>query len=208
MTAFSKTASLKKPALLLAVSAALLGLAAPAFAAPKISAQSIIVNPVATTLSARVWVNRDPSGAQNPSYRVGERITLYTSVNENAYVYLFNVNPDGSSDQILPNRISSSNYVRAGQTRAFPASGDQFTFDVAGPYGLNRVLVIASRRALNLNELSSYQNGGNFAVVKPKTSQGLAQALSIVVDPVPSPVTQPVAQTDWISDTAYYTVGY
>ncbi|QFP77858.1 DUF4384 domain-containing protein [Deinococcus sp. AJ005] len=208
MTAFPKTASLKKSALLLAVSAALLGLAAPAFAAPKISAQSIIVNPVATNLSARVWVNRDPSGTQNPSYRIGEHITLYTSVNENAYVYLFNVNPDGSTDQILPNRISSSNYVRAGQTRAFPASGDQFTFDVAGPYGLNRVLVIASRRALNLNELSSYQNGGNFAVVKPKTSQGLAQALSIVVDPVPSPVTQPVAQTDWISDTAYYTVGY
>ncbi|CAM3852707.1 DUF4384 domain-containing protein [Deinococcus frigens] len=204
--------SFKKPALLLAVSAALLGLAAPALAAPKISAQSIIVNPVPTSLSARVWVDRDRSGSQNPTYRIGEHITLYTSVNENAFVYLFNVNPDGSTDQILPNRISSSNgssnYVRAGQTRAFPASGDQFTFNVAGPYGLNRVLVIASRRALSLTELSSYQNGGSFATVKPKTSQGLAQALSIVVDPVPSPVVQPVPQTDWISDTAYYTVGY
>ncbi|MBB6017280.1 DUF4384 domain-containing protein [Deinococcus sp. D7000] len=202
------SSSLKKPALLLAVSAALLGVAAPAFAAPKIGAQSIIVNPVPTTLSARVWVDRDRSGTQNPSYRIGEHITLYTSVNENAYVYLFNVNPDGSTDQILPNRISASNYVRAGQTRAFPASGDQFTFDVAGPYGLNRVLVIASRHPLSLSQLSSYQNGESFATVKPKTSQGLAQALSIVVDPVPSPGVQPVPQTDWVSDTAYYTVAY
>lgn len=201
-------ASLTKPALLLAVSAALLGVAAPALAAPRISAQSIIVNPVPTSLSARVWVDRDRSGAQNPSYRVGEHITLYTSVNEDAYVYLFNVNPDGSTDQILPNRVSSSNYVLAGQTRAFPASGDGFTFDVSGPYGLNRVLVIASRRPLSLSQLSSYQNGQSFATVRPRTSQGLAQALSIVVDPVPGPAVQPVPQTDWVSDTAYYTVTY
>ncbi len=199
---------LKKSALLFAATTALLGLAVPAAAAPKISAQSIIVNPVPTTLQARVWVDRDPSGARNPGYRIGEQITLYTSVNENAYVYLFNVNPDGSTDQILPNRISASNYVRAGQTRAFPASGDKFVFNVSGPYGLNRVLVIASRRPLSLSELSSYSAGDSFATVKPKTSQGLAQALSIVVDPVPSPVTQPVPQTDWISDTAYYTVAY
>lgn len=193
----------KKLALLTAVSvAALSSISAPAFAAPKLSAQSIIVNPVQTTLTARVWVDRDPSGTRVPNYSVGDRITLYTTVNENAYVYLFNVNPDGTTDQILPNRISSSNYVRAGTTRAFPATGDQFTFDISGPSGQNRVLVIASRRALNLSELSSYQKGQSFATVKPQTPERLAQALSIVVNPV----AQPVPQQDWVSDTAFYNV--
>lgn len=187
--------------------AALASVAFPAFAAPKISAQSIIVNPVMTSLSAKVWVDRDPSGSSTPNYRVGDRITLYTSVNENAYVYLFNVNPDGTTDQILPNRYSTragNNYVRAGQTRAFPATGDQFTYDVSGTPGLNRVLVVASRRQLNLSELSSYTNGQAFATVKPQNTQQLAQALSITVNPV----AQPIPQTDWISDTAYYNVTY
>lgn len=193
----------KKLALLTAVSAAALSTVSnPAFATPRLSAQSIIVNPVQTTLTARVWVDRDTSGTRVPNYNVGDRITLYTTVNENAYVYLFNVNPDGTTDQILPNRISASNYVRAGTTRAFPATGDQFTFDVTGPNGQNRVLVIASRRALNLSELSSYQKGQSFATVTPKTPERLAQALSIVVNPI----AQPVPQQDWVSDTAYYNV--
>ncbi|KQQ99339.1 DUF4384 domain-containing protein [Deinococcus sp. Leaf326] len=188
--------------------AALSSVLAPAFAAPVISAQSIIVNPVQTTLTAKVWVNKDPSGTQTPNYRVGEPITLYTSVNENSYVYLFNVNPDGTTDQILPNRYKTGgNYVRAGQTRAFPTTGDQFTYTVGGPTGLNRVLVVTSRRQLNLSELSTYTQGQAFATVKPQTSQGLAQALSIVVNPV-NPVAQPVPQTDWQSDTAFYNVTY
>ncbi len=193
----------KKLALLTAVSAlALSSISAPAFATPRLSAQSIIVNPVQTNLTARVWVDRDTSGTRVPNYSVGDRITLYTTVNENAYVYLFNVNPDGTTDQILPNRISASNYVRAGTTRAFPATGDQFTFDITGPSGQNRVLVIASRRALNLSELSSYQKGQSFATVKPQTPERLAQALSIVVNPI----AQPVPQQDWVSDTAFYNV--
>ncbi|WP_216325935.1 DUF4384 domain-containing protein [Deinococcus aestuarii] len=203
---------MKKPAILTTLTAALLlPLAAPAQATPRLSAQSIIVNPVQTNLSAQVWVDRDPSGLQTPNYRVGERIRLYTQVNEDAYVYLFNVNPDGSVDQILPNRLSGTNFVRRGEIRAFPAAGDNFTFDVAGPYGLNKVLVVASRRALNLSEISSFQAGQPFATVKPTANspQRLAQALSIVVNPVTPTPTQPaISQQDWVSDTASYNVAY
>jgi hypothetical protein len=197
---------MKKPALLLALTASLLApLATTALAAPKISAQSIIVNPVPTTLSARVWVDRDTSGNRTPTYRIGDRIKLYTSVNENAYVYLFNVNPDGSVDQILPNRLQSGgNYVRRGEVRAFPSNSDNFVFNVGGPQGLNRVLVVASRRALNLSELSSFKTGEPFATVRPQGSQQLAQALSIVVNPVE----QPIPQQDWVSDTVTFNATY
>lgn len=197
---------MKKPIILLALTASLLGLAAPALAAPKLSAQSIIVNPVPTTLSTKVWVDRDPYGTGTPDYRVGDRITISTQTSENAYIYLFNLNPDGTTDQILPNRLSgsSSNYVRAGQVRRFPAAGDNFIFNISGPYGLNKVLVIASRRPLNLSELSSYQSGQAFATVRPQDPGRLAQALSIVVNPI----SQPVPQQDWTSDTVQYNVAY
>ncbi|MFC3718602.1 S-layer protein, partial [Deinococcus metalli] len=43
-----------------------------AAAAPKISAQSIIVNPTTPDLSVSVRVDKDTSGQQNPAYKVGE----------------------------------------------------------------------------------------------------------------------------------------
>lgn len=180
-----------------ALTALLLGTAS---AAPVISAQSIIVNPVPTTLSVKVWTDRDSSGTQAPGYAPGERIRLYTSVNQDAYVYLFNVDPQGNVDLILPNRYQGGgNFLKANTTRAFPSPGDPFTFDVATPYGLNKVLALASRTALNLDQIASFKSQQNsFATVSVRGQQQLAQALSIVV--------KPVEQTSWISDTAYYTV--
>lgn len=177
-----------------------------AAAAPKISAQSIIVNPVQTSMTVKVWTDRDTSGTQTPNYYVNDKIRIYTSVNQDAYVYLFNVDPTGKVDLILPNRYAGgANYVRAGTVKAFPSSQDRFTFDIAAPYGLNKVLALASKTQLNLNDIATFQTQssqpaqqGGFADVKVQGQQQLAQALSIVVNPVP--------QNTWISDVAYYNV--
>lgn len=177
---------------------ALFGLGA-ASAAPKISAQSIIVNPVRSNLGVRVWTDRDPGGNGTPGYQVGDHIRIYTSVSQDAYVYLFNVNPDGSIDQILPNRYASgANFVKANTTKVFPGSGDGFTFDIAGPYGVNKVLALASETPLNLDRISQFRSGQPFADVNVRGQNNLAQALSIVVNPV--------AQDSWVTDTAYYSV--
>ncbi len=160
------------------------------------------MNPVQTSLSVKVWTDRDTSGAQTPNYSVGDKIRIYTSVNQDAYVYLFNVDPNGQVDLILPNRYAGgANYVRAGTVKAFPSSQDRFTFDIAAPYGLNKVLALASKTQLNLNDIATFQTQNStqgFADVKVQGQQQLAQALSIVVNPVP--------QNTWISDTAYYNV--
>ncbi len=175
-----------------------LALAGAASAAPKISAQSIIVNPVQADLNVKVWTNKDPGGQASPNYRVGERITLYTSVSNDAYVYLFNVNPDGSIDQILPNRFTSGgNFLRANTVKQFPAPGDSYTFDISGVAGQNKVLAVASETALNLDQISQFKSDqGGFATVNVRGQQNLAQALSIVVNPIP--------QNSWTTDVAFY----
>ncbi|MBB6098163.1 hypothetical protein HNR42_001588 [Deinobacterium chartae] len=184
---------------LLAATAALLS--TPAFAAPQISPQSIIVNPVPAEVGVSVWTDRDPGGNGNPTYRPGERIRLYVRTTQDAYVYLFNVDPNGKVDLILPNRYSGGdNFVRAGVTKMFPPENAGFTFDIAAPYGENKVLALASRTPLNIDDIARFQNdqAGGFAQVTVSTQTGLAQALSIVVNPVP--------QNSWITDTARYTV--
>lgn len=168
-------------------------------AAPVLSAQSIIVNPVQTSLEVRVWTDRG-SGTQAPAYQPGERIRLHASVNQDAYVYLFNVDPRGQIDLVLPNQYQSGgNFVKANTTRTFPAAGDPFTFDIAGPAGLNKVLALASLRPLDLGQIASFKSQqSGFATVNVQGQGQLAQALSIVVGPLP--------QTSWVSATAYYTV--
>ncbi|WP_084147941.1 DUF4384 domain-containing protein [Deinococcus frigens] len=176
------------------------GLGGPALAAPKISAQSIIVNPVPTTVDVKVWTDRDSSGTRTPSYRPGDRIRLYASVSQDAHVYLFNVDPNGQVDLILPNKYQGgANFLKANTVKVFPAAGDPFTFDIAAPYGLNKVLALASKTELDLKQIATFKSGQNsFADVNVKGQQGLAQALSIVVTPVP--------QNTWDSATAFYQV--
>jgi len=57
-----------------------------ALAAPQLSPQGIIVNPVPTDLQVRVWVDKDPSKTGNPVYQIGERIQVSVQVNQDAYV--------------------------------------------------------------------------------------------------------------------------
>ena len=169
-------------------------------ALPRISTQSIIVNPVPTTVNVSVWVDRDTSGARTPTYRPGDRIKIYTRVTQDAYVYLFNVDPSGQVDLILPNKFQGgANFIKANNTKVFPAAGDPFVFEIAAPYGTNKVLVLASLTPLDLDQIATFKRDQNtFADVNVQGQQGLAQALSIVVNPVP--------QNSWISDTALYAV--
>ena len=175
-------------------------LASTAYAAPKISAQSIIVNPVQPDLSVQVRVNKDNTGNAAPNYAVGENITISTTVNRDAYVYLFNVDSTGEVTQILPNRLQGGgNFVKANTTAVFPAPGSGFTFTVDGQPGLNKVLALASLTELNLDQISTFKTAQDqFATVKAKGQDGLAQALSIVVTPV--------QQNSWVSDTAFFNV--
>ncbi|MFC6591131.1 DUF4384 domain-containing protein [Deinococcus lacus] len=178
--------------------AALLGLAlTSAQAAPVISAQSIIVNPVQPDLSVSVRVDKDATGQALPSYRIGEGLRISTTTNRDAYVYLFSVDSSGEVTQILPNNLGGDNFVKANTTKVFPEAGANFTFSVGGPTGLNKVLALASLEKLDLAALSRFESSqSQFATVQAGNQQQLAQALSIVVNPIP--------QNSWVTDTVYF----
>ncbi|GGJ84872.1 DUF4384 domain-containing protein [Deinococcus aquiradiocola] len=169
------------------------------FAAPKISAQSIIVNPTPSDLAVKVNVDRDPTGGQVATYRVGDNVRISATVNQDAYVYLFDIDAAGKVTQILPNRYNSgANFLKANTTKVFPAAGDNYSFSIDGPLGLNKVLAVASKTELNLSNISEFANGAQFATGRVEGQQQLAQALSVVVNPLP--------QNSWVSDTALYSV--
>ena len=172
-------------------------------AAPRLSAQSIIVNPVRTDLAVQVWTDRASNASSIPDYQVGDTIRIYASVNRDAYVYLFNIDPDGTVNLILPNHLSDgANYLRAGEVRVFPGTQDAFSFDIVAPYGVNKVLALASEVPLNLNNIVDFQSQNaqatGFADVRVTGQPQLAQALSSAV--------RSLSQDTWVSDVALYNV--
>ncbi|MFB9992583.1 DUF4384 domain-containing protein [Deinococcus oregonensis] len=181
--------------LLLGLGAVTVASASPA----KISAQSIIVNPVETKLNVQVWVNKDASGNQNPVYRKGENVSVGIKTNGDAYVYLFNVNANGQIDLFFPNSYEESNFVQAGVTRVFPAQGAKYTLTVAGPNGQDRLLALASKKELNLDDIARFVGDEGFAQVRLQGQENLARALSIVVNPLPA--------DSWVTDVASFRVG-
>ncbi|GIW28750.1 MAG: hypothetical protein KatS3mg070_2113 [Meiothermus sp.] len=174
------------------IATSLLGLMA--YATPVLSPQGIIVNPVPTDLEVQTWVDRDPAGLGNATYFFGDKIRIYTRVNQNAYVYLFNINADGQIDLILPNAYNPGNYLRARETYSFPEPGARYEFTISGPAGIDQVLAVASRQPLSLAQIADIRSGQ----MRVQGAGNLARALSIVVTPLPD--------RDWVSDAVRYNV--
>ncbi len=163
---------------------------------PIVRPQAVIVNPVETQLQTTVSVDR---GNNNPIYNIGERIKISVSVNQDAYVYVFSIHSDGVIDLILPNRLSGGNqFLRANETRTFPPAGANYQLTVDGPGGQDKILAVASKRQLNLGELTSFKSNQPFANVTVQGQDNLARALAVVVTPVPS--------TDWVTSYTQFQV--
>ncbi|CAN5886546.1 PEGA domain-containing protein [soil metagenome] len=165
-----------------------------------ISPQSIVVNPK-PSFGIEVFTDRDTSGDSIPTYQIGEQITIGVRVSSSAYIYLFNIKSNGEIQQILPNRYDQqgqNNFLEVGQTRYFPRPDAPYTFDIAGPRGLDKVIAVASKDPLDTSQLASFSNDPNFASSNVGESS-FAQSLSIVVRPKP--------QNSWVTDTALLYVG-
>ena len=166
-----------------------------------VSPRAIVVNP-SPAFGVDVWVDRDPSGRDQPSYAVGEQIEIGVRTTEDAYVYLFSVSASGEIVQVLPNRYDDAGrdaIVRAGETRTFPPQDARYAFVVEAPEGLAKVIAVASRRALDTSTLASFSSEQALMASSRLGEEGFARALAIVVEPLP--------QEAWVTSTALYHVG-
>ena len=89
--------------LLLAGALTLVSGAAFAQSNPRVTPQAVIVNPVETSLRVNVALDK---GGNNPLYTEGEKQRITVSVNQDAYVYVFNIQANGVVAVLLPNGFS------------------------------------------------------------------------------------------------------
>ncbi|OLV17785.1 DUF4384 domain-containing protein [Deinococcus marmoris] len=96
--------------------------------------------------------------------QAGQNITFTVSLTGGSgtwNVALFNQNPDGSVDQVYPNRLPEGQpTLTPGATLNFPPPEAKYVFVAAGPMGTNTLLAYATQKPLDLEGegLSRYDN--------------------------------------------------
>ena len=163
------------------------------FAQP-VAPKGIIINPPDPTgLTVRVWVDKG-------AYAVGEKIQIHYEVNQNAYVYIYDIDADGKVSMIFPNYYSQNNYIAAGE-HVLPDS-PAYNLTVVEPTGTEYLQAIASVQPLNL--------APQFQITLPFPFMGAdPDALKIQIQGQIMGITpQPTWATAWASFTIVAGYGY
>ena len=143
----------------------------------------IVPTPTPQPLTINVWTDKS-------TYVVGETMRVYFNVNQPAYIYLYDIQPDGVVRLVFPNAYSQSNFVSAG-THVLPDHAS-YHYTVTYPVGVEKLQIFASLSPLAVTP-SSY--GEPFPMVTPDEIQGHIMGIT------PEPACQPAWATAWTSFT-------
>lgn len=149
----------------------------------------LIIDPTPDPLSVSIWTSKS-------TYTIGENATIFFNVSQPAYVYIYDIQPDGIVRLIFPNAYSQGNYVSAG-THSLPDGLYKFT--VAPPTGTEQLQILASPMSLGL-ELPYSEP---FPMVGPNPGAATNDIHAHIMGIIP----EPDYATAWTSFTiiGYYT---
>jgi len=103
--------------------------------------QGLIIEPPTTTeLEVSIWTDQ-------AEYQVGELVTISYEVNKDAYIYIWDITPEGDVQVVFPNAAypgGLDNFVQAG-THQLPVS-----FPVAPPLGTEFLQILATTRPVDI----------------------------------------------------------
>ena len=103
-----------------------------------VAPKGIIATPPDSDLEVRIWVDKG-------AYALGEAITINYSVNQPAYVYIWDIQPDGVANQLFPypSAQAPNNFVQAGDHVLAPPPGSS-GWIVAPPTGTEYLQILAT----------------------------------------------------------------
>jgi hypothetical protein len=83
-------------------------------------------------------------------YRIGDRIRFLLRPERDCYVNVLNLGTDGTSHLLFPNAHSpNANFIANGDLMALP-DRETYSFEIAGPEGEDRILILATSLPVNL----------------------------------------------------------
>ncbi|MEQ1558283.1 MAG: DUF4384 domain-containing protein [Methyloglobulus sp.] len=92
-------------------------------------------------------------------YRIGEKLNVHFSVNKPMYVRVALINSQGKVDTVFPNVYQSNNYCVPGKKYSIPAVGADFSLDISGPVGIDKLRAVASEKPVPAEALFFTKEG-------------------------------------------------
>ncbi|MBI4424133.1 MAG: DUF4384 domain-containing protein, partial [Elusimicrobia bacterium] len=108
--------------------------AAPAAAGPPAAAST-------GPLRVELWTEK-------AEYGYGEKLVVHARANQDCYLTLIEVSPQGKPTVIFPNHYAPGNAVKAGVTYTIPDPAAGFEFEVSPPSGVELLRAIASKEPM------------------------------------------------------------
>lgn len=98
-------------------------------------------------------------GTDKPDYKIGDKLQINFSVNEPMYVRMVVINSKGSIDTLFPNTYQNDNYCKPGVTYSIPSAGADFSLDIEGPAGTDKIRAIASNKPIPADAMFFTKDG-------------------------------------------------
>jgi len=99
-----------------------------------------------------VWTNK----GFDATYYYGEDVAVYFRAEQDCYVVVYDIDPSGDVTLLFPTSFYGSSYVRAGEVYRVPGYDDDFTLEVTGGHGLDRIYAVASYDYINSPDFVRY----------------------------------------------------
>ncbi len=137
----------------------------------------VIEPPTETGLQVKIWTDK-------PVYAVGESVKISFSLNRAAYVYIWDIQPDGKVTQIFPNQYEHENYFQAG-TYTIPSPGRGYSFRVQPPLGTEWLQIMAS--TVPIPQFGGYSEADPFPLLGTEPQGWQQQVEAQILGLVPEP---------------------
>lgn len=137
----------------------------------------IVIEPPAGELTVRIWVDK-------PAYAIGETVRINFELNKPAYVYIWDITPDGKVTQIFPNQYEPQNYFPAG-VHSIPSPGKAYQFRVTPPTGTEWLQIMAT--TIPIPYFQGYSPEQPFPLLGPDPQSWQEQLQAQVLGLVPEP---------------------
>jgi hypothetical protein len=98
--------------------------------------------------SGRLHLSTDKS-----AYRIGEALKINFSVTEPMYVRIVVINSKGKIDTLFPNVYQNDNYCLPGKDYSIPSSQADFTLDIGGPAGTDKLRAVGSTKPIPVDAM-------------------------------------------------------
>jgi hypothetical protein len=137
----------------------------------KVVPEGIIIQPQPNDLTIKILTNR-------PTYSPKDPLVLYVDLSQDAYLYIYDINPQGKVTLLFPNGFSKNNFLKAGK-HTLPPSAD-YSFIVSKPYGAESLQALALVKPIPLLNVTSQKDLDVYAFpelstvpkeLKPKVQQ-------------------------------------